>query len=79
MPQIFYFVPRLEKNLISIALLEDRGYDVTFNKGKAFLKHVATRKVKHVGVRVKNIYKLEVYLSMHVAIPLGVRWGDVEP
>jgi len=27
----------LKKNLVSIAILEDHGYDVIFNKGKAFL------------------------------------------
>eukprot|EP00253_Pinus_taeda_P026244 PITA_26244 len=30
-------VPGLTKNLVSIAMLEDRGYDVIFSKGKAFL------------------------------------------
>ena len=30
-------VPGLTKNLVSIAILEDRGYDVIFLKGKAFL------------------------------------------
>ena len=27
----------LTKNLVSIAMLEDRGYDVIFSEGKAFL------------------------------------------
>ena len=31
------YVPRLKKNLVSISMLEDRGYDVIFLKGKAFL------------------------------------------
>ena len=30
-------VPRLEKKLVSVANLEDRGYDVVFSDGKAFL------------------------------------------
>jgi hypothetical protein len=30
-------VPGLKKNLVSIAMLEDRGYDVVFNDGKYFL------------------------------------------
>ena len=30
-------VPGLKKNLVSIPMLEDRGYDVVFNEGKAFL------------------------------------------
>jgi len=36
------YVPRLKKNLVSIAMLEDRGYYVIFSKGKAFLQHIAT-------------------------------------
>lgn len=40
------FVPSLKKNLVFIAILEDRGYNVIFSKGKAFLKHIATRQVK---------------------------------
>ena len=27
----------LKKNLVSVAILEDRGYDVVFSEGKAFL------------------------------------------
>ena len=33
----FMHVPGLKKNLVSIAMLEDRGYDVVFSEGKAFL------------------------------------------
>jgi len=40
------FVPSLKKNLISIAVLEDRGYDVILSKGKEFQRHIATGKVK---------------------------------
>ena len=53
-------VPGLTKNLVSIAMLEDRGYDVIFSKGKAFLRHIVTGKVKKIGIQVKNLYKLEV-------------------
>lgn len=56
-----------------VVILEDRGYDVVFSKGKYFLKHVATGQVKDIGVRVKNIYKIEIYFTMHAVIPLGVR------
>eukprot|EP00253_Pinus_taeda_P025736 PITA_25736 len=35
-------VPRLKKNLISVAMLEDKGYDVVFSKGKAFLRSKTT-------------------------------------
>jgi hypothetical protein len=30
-------VPGLKKNLVSVAMLEDRGYDVIFSNGKAYL------------------------------------------
>eukprot|EP00253_Pinus_taeda_P025116 PITA_25116 len=35
------YVPGLKKNLVSVAMLEDKGYDVVFSKGKAFLRHIA--------------------------------------
>ena len=31
------YVPRLKKNLISIAVLENKGYTVAFSKGKALM------------------------------------------
>ena len=45
---------------MSIAMLEDRGYDVVFSKGKVFLRHIIIRQVKQIGSRVKNMYALEV-------------------
>eukprot|EP00253_Pinus_taeda_P014171 PITA_14171 len=54
------FVPGLKKNLVSIAMLEDKGYDVVFSKGRAFPRHIATGQTKRIGIRVKNLYKLEV-------------------
>ena len=53
-------VPGLRKNLVSIAMLEDGGYDVVFSEGKAFLRHKTTRKVKKFWICVKNLYKLDV-------------------
>ena len=35
------YVPRLKKNLVSIAILGDKGYDVVFSKAKMFLRHIA--------------------------------------
>jgi hypothetical protein len=32
-------VPGLKKNLVSVAMLEERGYDVVFSDGKYFLRH----------------------------------------
>ena len=30
-------VPGLKKNLVSVAMLENRGYDVVFSSGKSYL------------------------------------------
>jgi len=54
------FVRGLKKNCVFIAVLEDRGYAVTFSKGKAFLRHITTRHMNQIGVCVKNLYKLDV-------------------
>lgn len=54
-------VPGLKNNLVSVAMLEDRGYDVVFSEGKIFLRHKATGQAKKVGIQVKNLYKLDVY------------------
>ena len=32
------YVPDLKNNLVSVAMLEDKGYDVVFSKGKVFLR-----------------------------------------
>ena len=52
--------PGLKKNLVSVAMLEDRGYDVIFNDGKTFLRHKTMGQTKRIGIQVKNLYKLEV-------------------
>ena len=54
------YVPGLKKNLVSVSMLEDHGYDVICRKGKAFLCHIASGQVKRIGVRMKNLYKLDV-------------------
>ena len=54
------YVPSLKKNLVYVAMLEDKGYDVVFSKGKVFLRHIGTGQTKRIGIRVKNLYKLEV-------------------
>ena len=53
--------PGLKKNLISVEMLEDKGYDVVFSKGKAFLRHKTTVQTRRIGIRVKNLYQLQVY------------------
>ena len=49
-----------KKNIASIAVLEDHGYDVIFKKGKFFIKHITMGKVKQIGSIVKKLYALEV-------------------
>ena len=34
------YVPGGKTNLVSVAMLEDRGYDVVFRKGKALLQYI---------------------------------------
>ena len=53
-------VPGLKKNLVSVAMMEDRGYDVVFSSGISYLQHKATGQVKKIGIQVKNLYTLEV-------------------
>ena len=54
------YVPGRRKNLVSITMLEDKGYDVVLSKGKAFLRYIPTRQVKQIASRVKNMYALEL-------------------
>ena len=43
-------VPGLKKNLISVAMLEDKGYDVVFSEGKAFLRSKTTGETRKIWV-----------------------------
>ena len=43
-------VPGLKKNLVSVIMLEDKGYDVVFSEGKAFLRQKTMGKTKKIGV-----------------------------
>jgi len=60
----------LKKNLVFVSMLEDKGYDVIFSKGKVFLRHIATGQVKWIGVRVKNLYNFEVedYVALRIKV-----------
>jgi len=40
------YVHGLKKNLVSIMMVEDKGYDVVFSKGKVFLRNITIRQVK---------------------------------
>jgi len=53
-------VPGLKKNLISMATLEDKGYDVVISEGKSFLHSKTTGETRKIGVRVRNLYQLHL-------------------
>ena len=44
------YVLSMKKNLVSVSMLKDHSYDMIFNKGKVFLRHIATRQVKQIDV-----------------------------
>ena len=73
-------VPRLKKNLISVVMLEVKGYDVVFSEGKAFLRSKTTRETWKIWVRVKNLYQLHVdgYAAMACKVEGLVSWDDGE-
>jgi hypothetical protein len=56
------YVPGLTKNLISVSTLEDKGYEVTFRKGKVFIRPgVSGEKVdRMIGVQEEKVYRLQV-------------------
>ena len=59
-------------------MLEDKGYEVVFREGKVFLRHKATGQVKKVGIRAKNLYRLEVD-GMSTELPtIGKRKEDMQ-
>jgi hypothetical protein len=56
------YVLGLTKNLISISTLEDKGYEVTFRKGKVFIRPDGSgeKMDRMIGVREEKVYKLHV-------------------
>ena len=54
------FVPGLKKNLLFVAVLEDKGFRVTFMDGKALLwskdKDLSSTTV--IGIRERGLYKV---------------------
>ena len=73
-------VPGLKKNLISVAMLEDRGYDVVISEGKSFLCSKATGETRRIGVRVNNLYQFQVdgCAAMACKAKGVVSWDDGE-
>ena len=58
-------IPGLKKNVISVTVLEDKGYSVTFSKGKVLIwsKGRSINSAIVIGVREGDLYKV----SGHVA------------
>lgn len=52
------YVPRLKKNHVSVAALEDKGYEVIFTQSRVFIKPSNSKVGKHFGVRHKIMYIL---------------------
>ena len=46
----FMHVTGLKKNLVSVAMLEDKGYDIVFSEGKSFLRHKTMGQTKKIGI-----------------------------
>lgn len=67
----------MKKNLVSVVVLEDKGYEVIFSRGKAYsrLKHLASGTIKQIGVRMKNLYRLQVETC--AALSSKARCADV--
>jgi hypothetical protein len=51
------YVMGLTKNLISVSTLEDKGYEVTFRKGRVFVRPARSSKKmdKMIGVREDKV------------------------
>lgn len=65
------YVPRLKQNIVSVVTLEDKGYDFIFNIGKDYIQHLAFVCKKQIGVRKKNLYKLQVETSAALSRKVG--------
>jgi hypothetical protein len=59
------YVSRLTKNLISVSALEDKGYEVTFHKGRVFVRPAGSSEKmdRMIGVREEKVYKLQFQLG----------------
>ncbi len=71
------YVLGLKNNIMSIAMLEDKGYDVVFSLGKIFLRHISTRHTKQIEIQIKNIYKLQVEDCVALSSKVEVVHGHI--
>jgi hypothetical protein len=56
------YVLGLTENLISVSTLEDKGYEVTFRKGKMFIRPGGSSEMmdRMIGIREEKVYRLHV-------------------
>jgi hypothetical protein len=73
------YVPRMERNLVSISSLEDKGYKVTFYEGKVLAchkdSHINSPRV--IGVRENILYRFTIRLIqalLHDTSSLSELW-----
>jgi len=54
-------VPGLKKNLMSISVMEDKGYTITFQRGQVFIcpEGASPDIAGRIGVREGNLCKLQ--------------------
>ena len=67
--EVVLYVPVLKKNLISVVVLESKGYKVLFMEGKAFLwaKDENLSSALVIGIQEGGLYKLPAQ-SMHALV-----------
>lgn len=48
------YVPGLRKNLVSVSTLEDKGYGITFSKGRVFIKSSTLSWLRRLGLGTRD-------------------------
>ena len=58
-----YYVPGLRKNLISVFIIEDRGFEVLFREGHVYIlpKWASFASTKVIGTRCGKLYRLDFH------------------
>jgi hypothetical protein len=73
------YAPGLTKNLISVSTLEDKGYEVSFRKGRVFVKPAGSSENMDmmIGVREEKVYKIQFQperASVNTTTDMGELW-----
>ena len=69
------YVPGLEKNLISVSTIEDRGLEVLFRGDRVYIlpRGACFASAKVIGTRVGKLYKLDF---QPIAAPVSSRGSE---